>query len=401
MSSSRAKRRRVPKTRPHEEVIDLVSSSDNSPELVSSTRNVWSTSLTPDRSSSSCPSQEPNRRVASSLESSFAETVEEPGSHNLTTSLPNSRRSNLLQATQVEAACLDSSTVASRPIAISTERMPHLAENTWNLEQSGRRESLGESSLYCSAQRSAGMGVSCDWNGTEEPRSERPPLGDNIPRYYRRNSQYRYRPVENVGETRDTGSTSGIQTRSGRSYTTRSSTNPRMNIQRRILEAERRSLSRESGHRQTSSGLRQATSTRRNRILSGGPSSSRSISRSLNAWIEYFRQVNPWLLLSFHEGDFTADDYQMLLQLDEKVENKRGASKSVIDSIPCVEVSESEMGESCCICLDDYVLGESLKRLPCNHIYHKACIEQWLIENACCPIDKERIDGENWQELLK
>ncbi|GJQ15447.1 hypothetical protein GpartN1_g7238.t1 [Galdieria partita] len=389
--SSRVKRRRVPKPSREEQVIDL-SSSDNSPELVSSTGNRWSQSSHPTRSSS-CPTREPNRGVAFSLESSFEET----NSH-----IQSNGCSNFSQATENEEARLDMSTLEHQHSASTPGRMPrHIDSDGYSgVGQNGRREGRGESSLFLHTQRNVEMGVPFDWNGVEAPTTEQP-FGHNVPSYYWRSAQYRYRSMETFGETRDVASTSGIQTRSGRSYTTRNTANPRVNIQRRILEAERRSLNRDSGHRQTLSGVRQATPTRRTRIVSGGSSSSRSISRSLNAWIEYFRQVNPWLLLSFHEGDFTADDYQMLLQLDERVENKRGASKSVIDSIPCEQVCDSEIGESCCICLDDYVLGETLKRLPCNHVFHKVCIEQWLIENACCPIDKERLDGEKWKQILK
>lgn len=38
--------------------------------------------------------------------------------------------------------------------------------------------------------------------------------------------------------------------------------------------------------------------------------------------------------LLFSDRDFTADDYEMLLKLDDKVESRRGATQTVIDALP-------------------------------------------------------------------
>ena len=40
----------------------------------------------------------------------------------------------------------------------------------------------------------------------------------------------------------------------------------------------------------------------------------------------------------------------------------------------------------CSICLDDYSDPEiKLNRLPCNHVFHKDCIQEWLKDNDTCP----------------
>ncbi|KAI8071732.1 hypothetical protein BC940DRAFT_293573 [Gongronella butleri] len=45
--------------------------------------------------------------------------------------------------------------------------------------------------------------------------------------------------------------------------------------------------------------------------------------------------------------------------------------------------------EACVICLDDFVHGEVVRKLPCGHEYHCECIDPWLtIKSASCPLCK-------------
>jgi hypothetical protein len=37
-----------------------------------------------------------------------------------------------------------------------------------------------------------------------------------------------------------------------------------------------------------------------------------------------------------------------------------------------------EKSSQCAICMDDFVVAESAKQLPCKHIFHDPCISQWL-----------------------
>ena len=40
----------------------------------------------------------------------------------------------------------------------------------------------------------------------------------------------------------------------------------------------------------------------------------------------------------------------------------------------------------CSICLDDYSDPEiKLNKLPCNHVFHKDCVQEWLKDNDTCP----------------
>eukprot|EP00164_Ancoracysta_twista_P002252 GFYU01002978.1.p1 GENE.GFYU01002978.1~~GFYU01002978.1.p1 ORF type:complete len:163 (-),score=22.94 GFYU01002978.1:88-576(-) len=41
--------------------------------------------------------------------------------------------------------------------------------------------------------------------------------------------------------------------------------------------------------------------------------------------------------------------------------------------------------EDCLICQDMYEKGQDLKRMPCSHLFHHACILPWLKKTNSCP----------------
>jgi hypothetical protein len=42
---------------------------------------------------------------------------------------------------------------------------------------------------------------------------------------------------------------------------------------------------------------------------------------------------------------------------------------------------------SCPICTDDFVKGQDLRVLPCNHQFHPECIDPWLVNvSGTCPL---------------
>jgi len=43
---------------------------------------------------------------------------------------------------------------------------------------------------------------------------------------------------------------------------------------------------------------------------------------------------------------------------------------------------------SCSVCLEAYEPGERLVQMPCQHFFHKACIERWLRQAKSCPLCK-------------
>lgn len=47
---------------------------------------------------------------------------------------------------------------------------------------------------------------------------------------------------------------------------------------------------------------------------------------------------------------------------------------------------------SCCICLDDFVPDEKIRKLnTCRHQFHVYCIDSWLVNNPFCPFCKTSV----------
>lgn len=64
----------------------------------------------------------------------------------------------------------------------------------------------------------------------------------------------------------------------------------------------------------------------------------------------------------------------------------RGASQDLIDSIPLEKFSAETSETSCAVCLSDFDEHSMLRRLPCGHSFHSACVDKWLKQNKTCPL---------------
>lgn len=51
------------------------------------------------------------------------------------------------------------------------------------------------------------------------------------------------------------------------------------------------------------------------------------------------------------------------------------------------EGKNAEHGLACSVCTDDFVRGQSVRVLPCNHKFHPECIDPWLLNvSGTCPL---------------
>ena len=67
--------------------------------------------------------------------------------------------------------------------------------------------------------------------------------------------------------------------------------------------------------------------------------------------------------------------------------NKKSIMKNKIDHIPQVYYKVNKFDNvECSICFDLFKENELLKQLNCNHIFHKECLSQWLLNENKCPV---------------
>jgi hypothetical protein len=74
-------------------------------------------------------------------------------------------------------------------------------------------------------------------------------------------------------------------------------------------------------------------------------------------------------------------------------EGPSGATQEQIDKLEIIQCTTeliSSLNE-CPICVEDYTLESTLRKLPCNHMIHKECIDNWFKINATCPMCRKSI----------
>lgn len=56
------------------------------------------------------------------------------------------------------------------------------------------------------------------------------------------------------------------------------------------------------------------------------------------------------------------------------------------------EIDDDDGGEKCTICLSLFEIENDVRRLPCMHLFHMDCVDQWLVTNKHCPICRVDIE---------
>uniref|UniRef100_A0A7S4B5Z0 RING-type domain-containing protein n=1 Tax=Chrysotila carterae TaxID=13221 RepID=A0A7S4B5Z0_CHRCT len=112
------------------------------------------------------------------------------------------------------------------------------------------------------------------------------------------------------------------------------------------------------------------------------------------------------MLMDLQHRDITPEDYETLRRLDSSIKPKT-LSRSALEKAaprwrigPCEPRAGEEAqlprchsrscmaGENCCICLESFSFGDCVRRLPCKHIFHEHCIDEWLTHcSDICPED--------------
>ncbi|KAK0181691.1 hypothetical protein PV327_003956 [Microctonus hyperodae] len=71
--------------------------------------------------------------------------------------------------------------------------------------------------------------------------------------------------------------------------------------------------------------------------------------------------------------------------------------RNQIDEIPTTAISQSNIDSKlqCSICWDDFILSETVRQLPCKHLFHTPCIVPWLELHGTCPICRQNLGDQS------
>ncbi|KPM05119.1 E3 ubiquitin-protein ligase RNF13-like protein [Sarcoptes scabiei] len=93
--------------------------------------------------------------------------------------------------------------------------------------------------------------------------------------------------------------------------------------------------------------------------------------------------------------------FQLMMCIMERRKAQRyRLSKKYLKKLTLQKFEKGIFYETCAICLDDYLEGEKIRILPCNHAYHMKCIDPWLTKNRrVCPVCKAKVTFPGMEEF--
>ncbi|XP_072834918.2 E3 ubiquitin-protein ligase RNF181 isoform X2 [Pogona vitticeps] len=81
------------------------------------------------------------------------------------------------------------------------------------------------------------------------------------------------------------------------------------------------------------------------------------------------------------------------------------ASRQAVESLPMVQVTpvQADKGLKCPVCLLEFEEDETVRKMPCQHLFHAGCILPWLGKTNSCPLCRHELptDDEQYEEYKK
>lgn len=108
----------------------------------------------------------------------------------------------------------------------------------------------------------------------------------------------------------------------------------------------------------------------------------------------------PFISVRGPDGQTSRLPLHSVLQMVRQHEEQQavGASEANIEALPTREFHAAQKQEGggeemnrCQICLEDFGEGDTLRTLPCFHLFHAACVDQWLKGNGVCPTCRHKV----------
>ena len=111
-------------------------------------------------------------------------------------------------------------------------------------------------------------------------------------------------------------------------------------------------------------------------ILLHGPSIARTINR-VDRWIDSIGN--------------NSEQQQNNIVNEVGLQSKERDLTTIWKFLPVWEVREnkrSNNNNNCVVCLTEFQIGDIISALPCCHVFHTDCIQNWLKKELSCPVCK-------------
>ena len=121
-------------------------------------------------------------------------------------------------------------------------------------------------------------------------------------------------------------------------------------------------------------------------ILLHGPSIVRTINR-FDRWIDNLGNND-----AQQQPNQQNEENNIINDLDLRSKDKD--LNTILKFLPVWEIRENKKHENnnnCVICLNDFDIGDIISALPCCHVFHTECIENWMKNELSCPVCKFEI----------
>lgn len=104
----------------------------------------------------------------------------------------------------------------------------------------------------------------------------------------------------------------------------------------------------------------------------------------------------PGLQMLLLSTDALSGDYEeRLMEVQDMLNNRRGMAAENIGRLETYIFKDRRADSSqtqCMVCLGDFEDDDEVRKLPCSHVFHKGCIDEWLRRCSDCPICKANVD---------
>ncbi|XP_066190141.1 E3 ubiquitin-protein ligase RNF128 [Sylvia atricapilla] len=117
---------------------------------------------------------------------------------------------------------------------------------------------------------------------------------------------------------------------------------------------------------------------------------------SMNIFTILFISVSFFIVAAATVGCYVSYSARRLIMARAQSREQRrlrARAKKAIEQMQLRTLKEGDKetgpdGDSCVVCFEQYKPNDVMRVLTCNHVFHKTCIDPWLLEHGTCPLCK-------------